>query len=178
MRCFIAIEFDEEVKDKISVIQKTLAAKNLFNGKLTEKENLHLTLKFLGELDEKILEKVKHSLEKIKHSEFEAELTTLGVFSEDFIRIIWLKVTNTDELQKKIDNALQNLFPNEKRYMGHLTIARPKSVPDKKALLKNLEEINTKIQKISLRVTSFSLKESVLGDAGPIYTTIEEYKLR
>ena len=56
MRAFVAISIPEEIKNRISEIQNQIPK---FNGKLTEKENLHLTLKFLGEISQDLLENVK-----------------------------------------------------------------------------------------------------------------------
>ena len=153
MRTFISLDIPEEIKKEITKIQSQLLE---FIGKKTETENLHLTLKFLGEIDEKKIEKVKKRLREIKFEKFETEVDSIGVFSEKFIRIVWLHLSNCDELQKEIDEKLKDLFEKEKRFMSHLTIARVKNVKDKKIFLGKL-------------------KESVLSEKGPIYGTIEEY---
>ena len=59
MRAFVAISIPEEIKNRISEIQNQIPK---FNGKLTEKENLHLTLKFLGEISQDLLENVKSAI--------------------------------------------------------------------------------------------------------------------
>jgi len=66
-RCFIAINFDEEIKNKIVEIQKQLPE---FLGKKTEIENLHLTLKFLGEIDDDKIKIVQEKLREIKFKKF------------------------------------------------------------------------------------------------------------
>lgn len=177
MRVFIAIELSEEAKDEIVRIQKELKKQNLFEGKLTEKENLHLTLKFLGEIDEESIEEVKKRLAKIKSPVFKAALGGAGVFSEEFARIIWVKLEGkVIELQKEIDNALKELFKPEFRFMSHLTIARVKNVKDKRKLLDYLESV--KINKMEFPVSEFVLKKSELTEKGPIYTDIERYELQ
>ena len=57
MRCFISIDIPKEIRDKIKKIQEQLPE---FVGKKTEQENLHLTLKFLGEVDERFLIDIKN----------------------------------------------------------------------------------------------------------------------
>jgi len=59
MRAFISLELPEEIKKEIVKIQNKLPE---FIGKKTEKQNLHLTLKFLGEVGEEELEKIKKKL--------------------------------------------------------------------------------------------------------------------
>ena len=64
MRCFIDIEISDHIKSKIFHEFENLQTKNLFSGKFVEKENLHLTLKFLGDLTNEGLEKIKNRLRR------------------------------------------------------------------------------------------------------------------
>jgi len=170
MRTFISIEFPEEIKKEISKIQNQLPE---FKGKKTEFENLHLTLKFLGEVDEGKIEKIKQELSEIKTKQFDSEINSIGIFSD---RIIWLGIKNCDELQKEIDERLEDLFEKEKRFMGHLTIARVKSARDKKKFREDVKKI--KVPKIKFVVKNFNLEESVLTEEKPIYEDIEVYNLK
>ena len=170
MRTFISIEFPEEIKEEISKIQNQLPE---FKGKKTEFENLHLTLKFLGEVDERKIEKIKQKLNEIKIKQFESEINSIGMFSD---RIIWLGIKNCDELQKEIDERLEGLFEKEKRFMGHLTIARVKSARDKKKFREDVKKI--KVPEIKFAVKNFNLKKSVLTEEKPIYENIEVYNLK
>lgn len=174
MRSFIAIDIPEEIKSEIVKIQKKLSESGLFSGKLTERENLHLTLKFLGELSEKEIEEVKSGLKNIKLEKFKASFGKLGVFSESFIRIIWIELENCGKLQGEIDKKLEGLFAKENRFMSHLTIARVKKVEDRKKLIDEIEKI--KINK-EFDVSEFKLKKSTLTEKGPIYEDIENYYL-
>jgi len=172
MRCFIAVDIPKEIKKEILKIQAFLPK---FLGKLTEPENLHLTLKFLGELTEEEIRKVKANLKKINLDKFNVEISHLGVFSEKSIRIIWLNLFNCSNLQKKIDYVLKDFFPQEKRFMGHLTIARIKSLKNKQDFLEKLKGI--KIPKMIFSLEKFSLKNSILTKSGPVYSNIEVYNL-
>lgn len=172
MRTFISIDLPEEVKNEIRKIQDKLPE---FFGKKTEVENLHLTLKFLGEIDEEKIEKIKKRLREINFKEFKVEIKEIGVFSEKFIRIVWLHLDNCEGLQKKVDESLADLFEREKRFMSHLTIARVKKIEDRKGFLKKLKEI--KIFNVEFVADNFKLKESILTYDGPRYRIIEEYRL-
>ncbi len=171
-RIFIAIKFPERVLEEIKKIQDNLPE---FVGKRIKRENLHLTLKFLGEVDEKTLEEVKKRLEKVKFQKFKAEINSIGFFSKKFLRIVWLHVSNCEELQKQIDFALEGIFEKEKRFMSHLTIARIKEIEDKENFMKKVEIL--RIKKISFLIGGFSLIESKLSPEGPEYKIIKEYKL-
>ena len=172
MRCFISLDIPEKIIKEISKIQNQLPD---FIGKKTELKNLHLTLKFLGGVDENKLEKVKSCLEKISFKKFETKIKTIGVFSEKHIRIIWLSLVNCEKLQKEIDNSLKELFEKEKRFMGHLTIARVKKIKNKNEFLEKLNKI--KIQKIKFEIDKFKLKSSVLKPEGPFYEDVQDYYL-
>lgn len=80
-----------------------------------------------------------------------------------------------NELQKRIDKALQNDFTEEERFMGHITIARVKTVSNKEALLTYLDNYTIKPQRTE--VSSFQLKQSVLTPSGPRYKTIQSFKI-
>jgi len=171
MRTFISIDMPENVKREIKKIQNLLP---VFIGKKTERENLHLTLKFLGKIDGLKMLEVKKKLREIKLNKFEVEVNLIGVFSEKFVRIVWLYLKGCDELQKQVDEKLKDLFESEKRFMSHLTIARVKTC-DRKKFLKGLQKI--KMPKIKFEVKNFYLKQSILTKKGLKYKTIEKYFL-
>lgn len=172
MRVFISINIPEEIRKEIKKIQDLLPE---FFGKKTELQNLHLTLKFLGEIEEQVVGEVKEKLREIKIEKFKTEIDEIGVFSEDFIRIVWLHMEDCDNLQKQIDNVLTDLFEKERRFMSHLTIARIKKLKDKKGFLQDLKKI--KIEKIKFKVDKFYLMKSELTAEGPRYSVLEEYNL-
>lgn len=177
-RCFIALDLPREVINRIKEIQETIKKKNFFYGKFTEPENLHLTLKFLGEISEQEIGEVKKRLQKINLKEFEASLGELGVFSKEFIRIIWVKLQGEGlwKLQEEIDNILGGLFVSEKRFMGHITLARVKKIINKQELIDYLK--NIKIKNLRFKVDRFFLKKSELFSEGPVYNDIEKYTLQ
>lgn len=135
---------------------------------------MHLTLKFLGEVSEKQLEAIKERLRKIQFKKFMAKISNGGVFDEDFIRIIWIKVENCEKIQKKVDNALSDLFEKEKRFMSHLTIARVKSYNDKKKIIEEIRKIKLNEEFI---VDKIEIMKSNTSGKGPKYEILEEYDL-
>lgn len=175
-RCFISIDLPRIAINEIKKIQEIIRNKNIFIGKFTEPENLHLTLKFLGEIDENKIEEVKKILNEVVFDSFSAELGKIGVFSKNFIRIVWIELLGKAfNLQKEIDDKLKGLFKEENRFMSHVTIARVKHVYNKKEFIKYLESI--KPQKIKFNIDSFYLKESELKLDGPAYKVIKKYNL-
>ncbi len=177
-RCFISIEIPEKIKEDMKKIQNQLPE---FKGKKTKIGNLHLTLKFLGEINDEKIERVKEKLEEIKFEKFKIKINKVGVFSEKFIKIVWLGVGEEDEeskklwnLQKEIDEKLEKVCEKEKRFMGHITIARVKNLRNKKEFLDKLKKIKVNLE---FQIRGFRLRFSVLKPEGPEYKDIEIYNL-
>ena len=143
MRCFIGIDLSSSAIKEIERLQNIIEPH--FIGKITESKNLHLTLKFLGEIDNDTLKKVKKKLFLIKSQPLELYLDKLGVFSKKFVKIVWVKVSNVP-LQQLIDNSLADIFEKEWRFMGHITIARIKNLKNKNSFLELINK--TKVNKI------------------------------
>ncbi|MDP1728899.1 MAG: RNA 2',3'-cyclic phosphodiesterase [archaeon] len=176
-RTFIAIDFPDEIIKEVARIGEVLGKKK-FTGKLTELENLHLTLKFLGEIDEKKMEEVRARLKEAKVEEMDLKLGEIGVFGiRGSPRIVWIKIEGKQiwDLQKRIDEALkgEGMFEPEERFMSHLTIARVKYVKDKKGFIDAVKGM--KVKDIKFKIDSFELKSSELKPLGPVYRTIEKY---
>ena len=174
-RCFISIDLPKDVIDELVKLQKDVEKTGLIRAKMTEQENIHLTLKFLGEIDDDKIDDVRRRLSSIDIKRLRAETGEIGVFSEQHIRIIWVKLNGIEELQREVDKALEGIFNKEERFMSHITIARVKSVQDKDVLLSFLKRQS--VERKGFDVTSFALKLSELGPEGPKYSDIERYDL-
>lgn len=177
-RTFICINPPTEIIKELIRIQDLLL-NSPFIGKTTEPENLHLTLKFLGELTEEEIESTKEKLRKIKFNKFKSELMQTGNFKfRGSPKIVWVKIKGKDllELQKKIDVCLEDKFEKEKKFMSHLTIARIKYVKDSLDFINKLRAIQPK--KLSFDVEKFYLMSSKLDPIGPTYKILEEFSLQ
>ncbi len=177
MRCFIAIEIGKEAKDYLFNLQKGF--KDIVKASWVAKKNLHLTIRFLGEINENKVEEIKKILESITLKKFEIELSDFGVFpNKDFIKILWVSLKPEDriyELERKVDEELISLSNKDQEFKAHLTLARVKNIKDKKQFLERLETF--KIKNIKFKVDKFILLKSELTKDGPKYEILEEYIL-
>lgn len=177
MRCFLAIDLNKECKDYLFNLQKEFS--KFVKAKWVEKKNLHLTLKFLGDIDENKLKAVKKILSEIKFKKFNIHLSEFGVFpNENIINVIWVGLKPEKDiinLQKKIDEVLLDLFSKDQKFTSHITLGRVKLVKNKDKFKGFLKE--TRINNIEFSVDSFKLYKSELSKDGPKYYLLEEYKL-
>lgn len=180
MRCFIAVPLDNELRKNVKEIQKKF--KMLENSlKFVKSENLHITVKFLGNVNKTQIERIKQNVRvALKNiSPFQIEICRIGVFpSTEYVRVIWLGVENGREdfikLMKSVDEKLGTLgFKKEKEYVPHLTLARVKNVRvDEKEKVKKLIEELKNVRIGCMKVSTLVLYRSELLPSGPVYTEL------
>jgi len=188
MRTFIALEFPSEVKDSLERLQGQLkeAAADV---KWVEPRNIHLTLKFLGERDEKKIKEIAQALEESAGNKksFTVSLSCLGAFPEiNYPRVIWVGVEKggaeicaiAEELEEKISRLG---IPKEKRqFSAHATIGRTRSAKNRAQLTRKLarlsgEAFKEQIEFFAERITLF---KSTLGPKGALYEPLKEIILK
>lgn len=145
-----------------------------------EEENLHLTLKFLGEVKEERIKEISKILRELsrRFKKFEFSLKNIGAFPDKHSpRVIWVGAEEGREemieLQKEIEEELVSLgFKKEARgFHPHLTIARVK----RKADFKELFRVAYK-SRVFL-IEGLVLFKSTLTPKGPIYEKVEKFPL-
>lgn len=175
MRLFIAIELPEQIKEHLANIQKQITN---FKGKFVNNEQMHLTLKFLGETHENKLKEIKDALKAVKFDKINCFTTNIGFFpSENYIKVVWIGLEPFDklvELQKQIDDSLKDIFPRDKRFHPHLTLARVRFIENKEKFKDNTKKI--KLEKKEFIVDSFKLIKSTLTQKWPVYEEIENFQ--
>jgi len=178
MRCFIAIDLPEKAKKELISVQKQIKSKNPdIKAVFVKPKVLHINLKFLGETDDAQAKKIKNALKKLKFEPFKIKLSQAGVFTPQFIRVLWVDVSPKEQLvrlQQDIDSMLEKEgFKQERRFEAHITLARIKFVKDKFEFVKNIEKI--KVKPIEFEIKNFSLKKSTLTPEGPIYEDVIKF---
>jgi 2'-5' RNA ligase len=182
VRAFFAVDLeDEAIKKKIVDIQNELTFPDTRIAFVVS-ENLHFTMKFLGDLEESQIPEIQTAAEKIKFKSFEMDLNGMGCLPNfSYINAIYVGVTKglpeLSAVAKQIDALSgQFNFRKEKRpFRAHLTIGRVKRIRDKNPLIDKIKE-HEKTEFGKIIVNSFKLKKSDRTPQGPIYTDLFEVK--
>jgi 2'-5' RNA ligase len=180
IRAFIAIELPEAVKTEITRIQDQIKVKSRITVRWVRPLNIHLTLKFLGDIDIDQVEDITKAIEGASSGfgPFHLGINGLGVFpNPNRVQVIWVGLSGNldklDRLQRNIDNALDRLgFPADRRpFSPHLTLARvpDRATPVERQSTGRLIESMDFRSRLDFPVASVHLIKSQLTREGPIY---------
>ena len=166
MRLFIAINFDENLKEALMAVQDKMRLQGV-HGNFTKPENLHLTLAFIGEYNDP--EFVKEIIEGIQIAPFDITLDGMGSFGN----LWWVGIKNNDRLETLAKILRRRLAENDvpfdkKRFRPHVTLVRKPESP----IPLSPNEYDKIIKNVSMTVDHISLMRSDRGKNGMIYTEI------
>jgi 2'-5' RNA ligase len=181
VRAFIAVELDPQLLPKVLELQRELLSVGA-DIKAVEPENIHFTLRFLGEIPQSEVDEIVNSMNKLDFGTFPIEIRGVGCFPNmRNPRVIWIGLSmgfdTFSRLSRQLEDRLREIGfrSDEERSTPHLTIGRVRSGRNKAALAKKLGELlNAEVGE--MKVGSVKLKKSVLTQRGPIYTTLHEVK--
>lgn len=175
MRLFIAIELPDDIKNDLTGLH------NNDNIRWVPKDQVHLTLKFVGQLDRSRTEMLKSELKSICFNPFELKLKGVGFFPEKGVpRVYWAGISHNDsliELQKKVEEAAVSTGAEKDKYSykPHITLGRIKNDKINKDELKSAgADFESRI----FTVQNFALFESRLTPKGAIHKIVAEYPLK
>ncbi len=183
MRCFIAIELPEAVKEELKSL--TARLKPLSRGiRWAAVEGIHLTLKFLGEVREDAVAGVSNALTGVcaAHRPFNILIRGTGAFpGMRYPRVIWVGIERRDDLQalqRDIDEALALLgFEREQRtFTPHLTLGRVKEGDRVDAVMKEVATFGETVFG-TIDVAQVVLMKSTLKPSGAEYSPIAVCRL-
>jgi len=178
MRVFIAVDLESrEALANLTALQRSLVGSGA-DVKLVEPQNLHFTIKFLGEVDAGIVTEVKEILSQIEAPVIKVVYQGVGAFpSISRPNVIWVGSDKEggmllSKLASMVESRLTHLrVGDSKPFVPHLTIARVRSGRNKDALIKIINSnLNTVFGEDTL--TKIKLKKSDLTPKGPIYTDL------
>jgi 2'-5' RNA ligase len=178
MRTFLAVEIPNKIRRKVDQLISEEKNKNL-PMKWVKFENLHITLKFLGEIEESKIKEIISILEDTtkSYTGFDINLEGIGCFPHpDNPRVLWIGVkhgiTMLTDIAREIEKNLGAAgFREDKRFHAHLTLARTR----KFCKLDKILALPFTTENFS--VNSVTLFESILKPEGPIYAALKKFNL-
>jgi 2''-5'' RNA ligase len=134
MRLFIAIIFQEPFKDEIMKVTRELQ-QSAVKGNYTLRENLHLTIVFLGEVAQERVGSIKTAMNRVKAEPFQLSLDKTGLFKRNGGDVFWIGIKKSDVLdsihrQLTEELAGSGFLLEERKYTPHLTIGREVKLKD------------------------------------------------
>lgn len=170
MRLFIAIPLSQEITNHIEEIQQKLPKQT---AQLTIAKHPHITIKFLGETTPSDTKKIQEELSAIRFQSFQAKTNGIGLFTD---QVIWVGVDPhkpLDELRKKVNTSLKELFPKNDKFHPHITLARIKKILDEKDFKNALKKIE--IKDLKFTIDKFVLMQSTTDSNGSAYKELMTY---
>ena len=180
MRIFVAAELDEKVRQSILEVVGELSSRHK-DGSFVSQENLHFTLKFLGDVDESRLNDVISSIEQSIAGimPFRLHVRGLGYFgSRQFAKVVWVGThegrDSMIELSKRLDSNLSKFREDEQEPSPHITICRPRGQTSE--LIADVEAMKSR-DFDEMEVKGVVLKKSTLTPKGAVYEDIKTFTL-
>ena len=181
IRSFIAFDIDSESVLKRMTEVQTILTKTGADLKLVEPKNIHMTLRFLGNITPSTVENIFEEMKKVQFTPFDVRLHSVGAFPNPrYPRVVWAGITQgADQLRSIFEQLEPKLLglgfaPDPKGFSPHLTIARVRSGRNRVELAKCLSE-NENCEFGVIDAKCLKLKRSDLTPRGPIYSTLKEF---
>ncbi len=180
IRSFVAFDISEaSVLNNLSRVQDVLLGTDA-DLKLVKPENVHMTLRFLGDVTLEMVDLVHREMEQVQFAPFEVKIEGTGVFpNPKHISVIWAGIrqgaNESRAIFDQLEPRLQTLGfkPDYKGFSPHLTIARVRTGRNRDALVEKLRSLEG-FEFGSVKAECLRLKKSVLSPQGPVYSVLRE----
>jgi RNA 2',3'-cyclic 3'-phosphodiesterase len=175
IRLFVALDLPDSVRDRLAALQGGVPG-----ARWGRAEQMHLTLRFIGEVAENVAHDIDDALAVIRAPAFSLELSGVGEFGGKNPRALWAGVKSSEallHLQRKVETALQRigLPPEPRKYSPHITLARLKAAPGEKVV--QFLTHGSLFAAGPFPVNQFVLYSSHLSQSGSIYHPERVYRL-
>jgi 2'-5' RNA ligase len=181
IRSFIAFDIESH-----EVLKKLAEAQSLLVGtgadlKPVKPQNIHVTVRFLGNISSETVEKIFEEMKEVQFVAFDIRIHGVGAFPNvKYPRVVWAGIREGADQLRSIFNQLEprlhslGFAPDSKGFSPHLTIARVRSGRSKAELAQSItESANFEFGTISGKC--LKLKRSELTPKGPVYSTLREF---
>ena len=181
IRSFLAFDIESDtVLSRLATAQSLLVQTGA-DVKLVEPQNIHITVRFLGNITPAMAEKIFNEMKKVQFATFNVQINGLGAFPNlRYSRVVWAGITEGADQLKSVFSQLEprlrglGLTPDFKGFSPHLTIARVRSGRNKAQLAEFITE-NANYEFGAINAQCLRLKKSELTPKGPIYSTLKEF---
>ena len=175
IRLFVALELPEALRQRLA-----LMAGGVPGAKWQREDQMHLTLRFIGEIDERVAHDVDEALETIRAPAFTLELAGVGDFGGREPHALWAGVRANNaliHLEKKVESALQRvgLDAETRKFTPHVTLARLRNAP--RAKVAEFIAHHSLFASGPIAIDHFALYSSHLGSGGAVYRVEQTYPL-
>jgi len=185
IRAFVALELDSQIQTRLGKIQEELK-KSGVNIRWVKPENIHLTLKFLGQITSGQIKQIKRPLEETAKTKkpFFIGLGKLGAFPRpEHPKVIWVGIETgnkeTVQLNKELETYLKTIgfIPEAREFIPHLTLGRTRLSRQDKKSLRRLKELilflnSQAAEPLKALVNQLTLFQSTLTPKGSTYTPL------
>ena len=180
IRSFFAFDIEDyKIEKRISEIQGMLANTGA-DLKIVSTNNMHLTIRFLGDIPISMVDVLSEEMKKLQFSSFKLEIRGVGAFPKlNYPRVIWAGIRKGSKLLEDIFSQLEyrltglGFKKDNKGFSPHLTIARVRTGKNKARLAELIIELEDYEFGI-VNIDCLRLKKSDLTPRGPIYTNLSE----
>ena len=184
IRSFLAFDIESDsVLSRLATVQKLLVQTGA-DLKHVAPQNIHITVRFLGNIMPTMVEKIFEEMKKVQFVPFNVRINGLGAFPDlRYSRVVWAGITEGADQLKRVFSQLEprlrglGFTPDHKGFSPHLTIARVKSGRNKAQLAEFITE-NANYDFGTIKAECLRLKKSDLTPKGPIYSTLKEFCLK
>lgn len=176
MRLFIAIPIPDAVKKKLIDLQQPIDG-----VRWQAKEQMHLTLKFVGDVDAQLAKSLQNKLDEIEHPSFAIDLKQMGYFPEGGSpRVLWIGLrehSSLMELHQKVEQKSQEvgIAPEDRPYKPHITLGRTEGVS--KRTVNAYVNQHKKFTVRDIKMDQFVLYESKLHPDGAKHSRLQTFPL-
>lgn len=176
VRLFVALELPDELRARLAALEAGVQG-----ARWVAPENLHLTLRFIGEVPEPEFQPIAEALAAVAGAPFQLGLKGVGQFGDRRrARVLWAGVAPADPVQRLrsgVESRLQRagLAPEGRKFKPHVTLARLRDTP--LDAVGNFLVDHGRFESPPFEVSSFALFSSHLGQAGAIHSVEADYPL-
>jgi 2'-5' RNA ligase len=181
IRSFLAFDLENETVQKRLATVQNLVVQTGADLKLVEPQNIHMTIRFLGDITPNMAEKIFEEMQKVQFTPFNVQIKGLGIFPDlRYPRVVWAGITEGADQLKSVFSQLEprlrslGFAADPKGFSPHLTIARVKSGKNK-AQLADFVTKNANYDFGTVKAECLRLKRSDLTPRGPNYSTLKEF---